>query len=154
MDIRFDLPAIVIVTDRGFKDYADGTRQAGRQIGPLALIRTEYAGDLGLIEHEADHVAQWVVTGLAGATLAALAAALVAAADFWFNAWVTFGLFGTHHLLYAIVPAYRLWAEVGAYKKQAMFYVDDRKPLFARFIAQRYRLKVSEAEVMDRLYEG
>lgn len=23
MDIRFDLPAIVIVTDRGFKDYAD-----------------------------------------------------------------------------------------------------------------------------------
>lgn len=151
MRLRLDPPAILLIAAAGLKDYGDGTRQAGRQIGPLAIIHPDHAGDLGLIAHEQEHVAQWLGTGMIGAALAALGCGLAGAPPFLFAAIVVFGFLGLHHLLYAAVPAYRLWAEVDAYRTQAAWYVDDRRPLFARFIAGRYGLDITADEALARL---
>lgn len=151
MRLRLDPPAILLIADVGLKDHGDGTRQAGRQIGPLAIIHPDYAGDLGLIAHEQEHVAQWLGTGMIGAALAGIGCGLAGAPPFWFAAIVAFGFLGLHHALYAAVPAYRLWAELDAYRTQAAWYVDDRRPLFARFLAERYGLGIREAEALARL---
>ncbi|MDP3650910.1 MAG: hypothetical protein Q8R67_04420 [Rhodoferax sp.] len=65
--------------------------------------------------------------------------------------YAVFG-FALHSLLYALVPAYRLWAEVQAYREQLRHYPDDRTELFAGFIAANYRLTVTpeKAEALLR----
>lgn len=150
VSLRLDAPALVWVTARGLKDYGDGTRQAGRAIGPLAIIHPDYAGDIGLLEHEKEHVEQWLLAGALAAALAAIIGSLAALPDAWLAGLAAAG-FAAHPLAYALVPAYRLWAEVAAYRVQAGWYVDDRRLLFARFIAERYRLDVSAAEALARL---
>ena len=56
-----------------------------------------------------------------------------------------------HPVMYAAFLRYRLWAEVAAYRIQAKHYPDDRRPLFARFIAQHYGIDVSEQEALELL---
>lgn len=81
--------------------------------GPVVFIRPAYRGDSGLLAHERVHVKQW---------------------------WRTLGL---HSFAYPWSRGYRLEAEVEAYQEQAKHYSDDRRMLFAQFVAERYDLRVS-----------
>lgn len=49
------------------------------------------------------------------------------------------------------VPRYKLWSEVQAYKCQAQYYADDRRLLFARFIATKYKLSISATDAHQLL---
>jgi hypothetical protein len=53
--------------------------------------------------------------------------------------------------MYATSKEYRLQAEVEAYREQAKHYTDDRREVFAYFIAHRYGLSVSIADVLAML---
>lgn len=90
-------------------------------IGPVIKILEKYRDDRGIYEHELLHVKQWLFT------------------------------LGIHSLLYLLVPRYKLWAEVQCYREQAKHYPDDRRPLFAHFIATSYGLKITEAEALKLL---
>jgi len=94
----------------------------GMTNGPVIRILKSSKGDLGLYHHELFHVKQWFAT------------------------------LGLHPLLYLLLPKYRLWSEVKAYKVQLKYSV-GRAPLFASYIATRYNLDVSEAEAL-RLLTG
>lgn len=94
---------------------------AGCTYGPFIFIRPEYRGDTGLLEHERVHVRQWLRT------------------------------LGMHGLLYAVSKAYRLGAEVEAYREQAKHYSDDRLPLFAQAIATKYGLDITAEAALTRL---
>lgn len=129
--------------------YVDslGGGKAGESRGPWVRVVESYANDTGLLEHELTHARQWYM-----AALLALAAALVARENDWvYWQYVAYSAPGLHGLLYLLVPAYKLWAEVEAYKVQMGFYPDDRAPLFAGFIADRYDLDTTQAQALQRL---
>jgi hypothetical protein len=90
----------------------------------LILINPRCAGDAGLVAHEQVHVTQM---------------ARVGTVMFWWR--------------YLSDPAFRLSAEVDAYREQARYYPDDRLPLFAGFIATRYRLNIP-AQVALSMLQG
>lgn len=89
--------------------------------GPVIRILKQYRGDEGMLQHELVHVKQWLRT------------------------------FGLHPIMYAISKEYRLHAEVEAYREQAKYYPEDRREVFAYFIAHRYGLQVSIAEALSLL---
>lgn len=91
--------------------------------GPVILIRPEYKGDNGLLEHEKVHRRQWLRT------------------------------FGLHSLLYIFVPDYRLEAEVEAFREQLKHYPDDRRQRFAELIAENYGLDITPDEALALLNE-
>lgn len=62
---------------------------AGRAYGPVILIRKGYENDIGIMEHELEHVRQWWVHGLL-----------------------------IHSLMYIFSQRYRQWSEVRAYRIQ------------------------------------
>ena len=92
--------------------------------GPVIFVRPEYRNDRGLLEHERVHVRQWLRT------------------------------LGMHSLLYALSKDYRLGAEVEAYREQARHYPDDRRPMFARAIAEKYGLDISPDAALKRLQQS
>ena len=92
--------------------------------GFVIFIRPRHKDDYGLLEHERVHRKQFLKRGLV-----------------------------IHSWLYLLVPEYRLACEVEAYKKQSFFYSDDRLPKFAKLIATRYGLKISEADALKLLRE-
>lgn len=92
--------------------------------GPLIFIRPEYRQDIGLLEHERVHVRQWLRT------------------------------LGTHGIWYALSKAYRLRSEAEAYREQARHYPDDRRPLFAEFIAYNYDLDITPEAALARLRQS
>jgi hypothetical protein len=94
---------------------------AGAAIGPVILIRPHKRGDEGLYRHELTHVRQSLA-----------------------------GLLVVHAILYLLVPRYRLWCEVQAYREQ-LKHSPGREALFGRFIAERYRLKITPSEAAHRL---
>ena len=61
----------------------------------------------------------------------------------WANPW--------HGLMYKHLDWYKLKCEVECYKEQAKHYPDDRRPLFAEFIARDYGLAVTQEEALERL---
>ena len=93
--------------------------------GPVIRILEKYRNDRGIYEHELLHVKQWAGLGIVSLVL--------------------------HQVLYTIVPAYKLWAEVRCYREQAKHYQDDRLPLFAQFIALNYGLKVTPEQALALL---
>ena len=92
--------------------------------GFFIFIRPQYADDRGLLEHELVHRRQWLKS-------------------LSFSMW-----------LYMWVPEYRLHAEVEAYKEQARWYEDDRLPKFAKIIATKYGLRVTEEDALKLLREA
>jgi hypothetical protein len=94
---------------------------AGMANGPVIRILKSHKDDVGLYQHELEHVKQW------------------------------FRTLGIHPILYFFSDTYKLWSEVRAYKKQAACYPDDRKPRFARFIATKYNLSITEADALEKL---
>ena len=90
----------------------------------VIFIRPKYKHDRGLLEHEKVHRRQWLRT------------------------------LGLHSFLYLFVPEYKLAAEVEAYKEQACYYNDDRRPKFAGFISRNYGLEVTEEAALSLLREA
>ena len=105
--------------------YVDSLPQgrAGCANGPVIRILKAKRDDEGLYQHELMHVKQWFLT------------------------------LGLHSLLYLLVDEYKLWAEVAAYRKQATYYADDRRPLFAGFIAHHYDLRITPESALALLRE-
>ena len=106
-----------------YTDRLIPARFAGYTIGPVILIRPSHRWDRGLLEHERVHVAQF---------------------------WRTLGLCGIGYLL---SRQYRLRCEVEAYREQLRW---DSSPvlasrLFARFLAQKYDLGISEEQALAEL---
>jgi len=115
--------------------------------GPVIRILESHRNDEGLYRHELEHVKQWF-------SLAVLSVPLA-------YALIHFGLvdfiglavlpLAFHTVLYKLSTAYRLWCEVSAYKVQALYYPDDRRPLFAEFIAGYYGLNITTKQALDAL---
>lgn len=122
-------------------------RVAGYTTGPVIWIKPRYKDDRGLIEHELVHVYQWYMWMF---PMLILAAVLYPNPSYIYAVAGAIGLAG---LVYLLVPKYKLWAEVQAYKEQAKWYPDDRRPLFAKFIAENYKLNISQAEALAKLKE-
>lgn len=95
---------------------------AGCSRGPFIFIRPAYRADEGLIAHERVHRWQWFTT------------------------------LSLHSFLYLLWPDYKLRSEVEAYREQARYYADDRRPFFAKMICEKYGLNVTYTDVLARLY--
>lgn len=98
-------------------------RFAACAFGPLILIRPSHRWDRGLLEHERVHVAQF---------------------------WRTLGL---HGFAYRFSRRYRLTCEVEAYREQLRW---DSSPalaarLFARFLSEKYDLRISADQALAEL---
>lgn len=140
-------PSLTIYTDN-LPAHAGGMTR-----GPFIFIRPKYRGDIGLLEHEKMHVAQWwIVTLLAVAAILAIGhlgygLPLLQAASY---APVAIGVYS---LLYEMVPPFRLWAEVQAYRKQLSYYPDrnERAVVLGRFLAEKYGLKITVDEAIALL---
>lgn len=106
-----------------YTDRLIPARFAGYTVGPLILIRPSHRWDRGLLEHERVHVAQF---------------------------WRTLGLSG---IGYWLSRRYRLACEVEAYREQLRW---DSSPalaarLFARFLSEKYDLKISVDQALAEL---
>jgi len=115
--------------------------------GPVIRILDKYRHDEGLYRHELMHVKQWAAWSLLAIPLA-----------YWLHHFGLMDFMGVaviplalHSILYRFIPRYRLWCEVSAYKEQARFYFDDRKPMFAEFISDAYSLKITPEEALKVL---
>ena len=94
---------------------------AGMANAFIIRILKSHKGDTGLYVHELEHVKQW------------------------------FRTLGMHSFLYLLSDRYKLWSEVQAYKVQSGYYAEDRRAMFARFIATRYNISITEVEALERL---
>ena len=115
--------------------------------GPYTRIRPKYKDDGGIHAHEQTHANQWwawVGVGLIAAFFLEPLGGFL-----WYYALLA-GV-GMHAVLYLLVPAYKLWCEVAAYREQAKHYADDRRLLFARFIATKYRLNITTEDAYKLL---
>ena len=65
--------------------------------------------------------------------------------------WQWIRTLGIHSFLYLLWPKYKLMSEVEAYKKQSKYYSEDKLPLFAKFIATKYGLDISEQDALTLL---
>ena len=115
--------------------------------GPVIRILEKYRNDKGLHQHELVHVKQWAMWSLLSIP-AAYVLCQLALFDYMALAFLPMSL---HSILYRLVPAYRFWCEVEAYKEQAKHYNDDRKPLFAEYIANSYDLPHTTKQALDVL---
>lgn len=117
--------------------------------GPVIRILEKYRNDRGIYEHELVHVKQWAALASLGLlwALGCVGAGYMQYANLGIPALIL------HPLLYTVVPHYKLWSEVQAYREQAKHYADDRRSLFAQFIVESYGLKVTHADVLQLLRE-
>ena len=124
----------------------------GRANAFVVRIRQKYRDDVGIHAHEYEHVRQWYVGALLGA-LAALALVHLPALAVWAQLWPFAVLAGCslHSAAYLLIPAYKLWSEVEAYRLQAAYYTDDRRPLFAEFISANYGLSITPEAALSML---
>lgn len=135
---------ITIYTDRLPADVG------GCANGPVVRIRPRYRDDAGIHAHEAEHVRQWYM----GVLIGVLAALTISSIPSQWSAWWPLALIAgcaLHPLAYLLLPRYRLWAEVRAYREQLRHYPDDRSRLFAGFLASKYRLEITPGEALEAL---
>lgn len=107
-------------------------------------ILEKYKNDEGIYQHELTHVKQWVAFFAVGL---AVAMAHYAVHSNWFVA-ASIALIGAsvHGIYYRFVEPYRLHCEVESYRVQSEHYQDDRRKLFAVFIAKNYNLNITPEE--------
>jgi len=115
------LPTLVFYTDRIIPE-----RFGGYTTGILVFIRPKYKDDEGLLYHELTHVRQFYRT------------------------------LGLHAILYLLSKRYRLKAEIEAYREQlkhppAVNNPEPYRELYAKFIATKYGLDISEREAQELL---
>lgn len=90
---------------------------------PIVKIKKGCEEDIGLLEHELEHCRQYIRLPV------------------------------VHSLLYKLVPRYRYWAELQAYRHQLDF-SDDRERSanhFAKFLAKNYDLDISVEKAKEDL---
>ena len=119
----------------------------GESRGPIIRILEKHRHDEGLYRHELEHVKQWFRLAVLSVPLA-YALFHFGLVDFMDLALLPLAF---HTVLYKLLPSYRLWCEVSAYKAQALYYPDDRRPLFAEFIAGYYDLNITTKQALDAL---
>jgi hypothetical protein len=135
----------------------------GRMLGwlPLVLIRPKYANDEGLHQHQLVHVRQWWFMFALMAWMIAVAVRFIAPhitgplprEALFLGIWLSCV---THAVVYQFSPAYRVIAEVMAYRAQMRF--RDRKgrrmPLesaVSMLTSDRYRLGITESKARQLL---
>lgn len=115
--------------------------------GPVIRLLERYRFDEGIYRHELMHVKQWAMFAWLSIPLAY--------ALYHFGYFDYLGLsvlpMALHSALYRLIPRYRLWAEVSAYKEQLRFYPDDRSEFFAEYLAEYYDLKIRPAQALKHL---
>ena len=136
-------PSITIYTDR----IPQGV--GGDAHGPVVRVRPMYRNDVGLHQHEWQHVQQWWIVGI----LAALLLAVVFGPAFVLLA------IGANPLLYRFVRHYRLWAEVAAYRVQMQYPNASGVPLTLesaalRLMSPRYDLRLTMGMAKELLLAG
>lgn len=98
---------------------------AGCARGPVIFIRPKYRDDIGLLRHEECHVRQW---------------------------WHTLGL---HSILYLVSKAYRLKAEVEAYREQLKHPPangsEEYRDKYAGFVSTGYGLDITKEQALEML---
>jgi hypothetical protein len=114
--------------------------------GPVIRILKKYKGDRGLLCHELEHVKQWWITTI-------LAAIIIGAICYRTgHSYIYMALsVSVFQVLYSVIPWFKLQMEVEAYRQQMKHYADDRVPLFAKFIATKYDLKITAEEAEQLL---
>lgn len=159
MRIHLDPPALIVVTTTGLKDYGGGTFQAGASRGPLVIIRPGYEADAGLLAHELLHVWHWWMYGALATALIALSGYLAGSVEIAGTVFPLWSLapagIAANPLAYVLWPEWREAEEIAAYRVQATYYPIEQQPAklakFARFIATRYGLDISEEEALEAL---
>jgi hypothetical protein len=119
--------------------------------GPIIWIKKTQRNNLGLIAHEEFHVKIFWLWALFFLGLACVFFWLVVIPDI---AYFMIGCaIGFRALLYMSIPKYRLWEEIKAYAIQHRINGGGEARLvsYARTIATRYRLNISESEVLEKL---
>jgi hypothetical protein len=109
-------------------------------------IRPKYRDDKGIHEHEKEHVKQWWLTTI----LAAVIIGAICYRTGYSYAYMGFSV-SVFQILYLVIPWFKLQMEVEAYRQQLKHYADDRVPLFAKFIATKYDLKITAEEAEQLL---
>lgn len=129
--------------------YPNLLRQEPAAKGPVIRILEKYRNDRGIYAHEHFHVKQWWGCFSVFAVFAFWLP--IYHNPYWYYLLILGA--GAHAALYLIFDEYRLWSEVQAYKKQAQYYADDRRLLFAHYIHTSYNLgdKVTERQIYERL---
>ena len=113
-------------------------------------IRPEYKNDVGLHVHEYTHVVQWYLSTALTLLLAFLTAISPVTAPL--SVFLVILSTATHTLLYSLVPKYRLYCEVSAYKKQIACYPKDTSKEFAiQALTTKYKLKLTREEAIRLL---
>ena len=121
--------------------------------GPVVRIRPVYRNvflgiDVGLHEHEQEHVNQWWVVGLVSAALLSMV-----------DVYAMLIAVGVHPALYRFVRPYRLWAEVSAYRVQMQYPNASGVPLTLesaalRLMSPRYDLRLTMGMAKELLLAG
>lgn len=145
MKIRF--PAIISYTD----NLPEGTGGCANAF--FIRIRTKYRDDEGIHQHELFHVRNWFAnTILSLLALAVLSFLLIPQPWTW--ATLTLSLF-VDPILY-LIPRFRQWEEIAAYKIQLQYPPASSNrvyytALYAKFISKDYGLNISQEEVLEKL---
>ena len=90
--------------------------------GPVIFIRPKHKKDVGIYQHELTHVKQWFCT------------------------------LGLHSLLYWLVPSYKAWSEIQAFKKQSQYDEQDNVPHYAYTLCKYYGLELNYEETKAAIY--
>lgn len=118
---------------------------AGAANGPFIRIRPEHKDDVGIKEHELEHVRQWWVCTILSAPIL-----------FFLNPVLVGLCIGIHPIMYLAIKRYRLWCEAEAYKIQ-MNHPDKRGGFLSLataaklLMSPRYRLGLSQEEAVAAL---
>lgn len=121
----------------------------GTAQGPFINLLVKYKDDIGLIEHEKNHVRQWYGVLAIGVLISTLLTLLVSE-----SLWPLYGLaFFLHQLLYKLIRSYRRWSEVQAYRRQVSVggYTSNDFAVIA--LAEKYDLDLSVDEAKALLFD-
>ena len=112
---------------------------------PIVFIRENYKDDIGLHKHEYMH-------GIQHITLMAFWITLFFILGFANSLFWTVAPFGIvlHSAIYSLFSEYRLYCEVECYKEQ-LKYSPDNINLFAKYIAEDYKLDITHQEAKKLL---
>jgi hypothetical protein len=126
-------PTIVRYTDNMPDKNAAETR------GFYVKVRNNRKDDIGIHHHEYEHVTQWYIITI----LSFIFMIFVSCFNSDLIYFSTICL-SVNSILYKMVPSYRLYAEVFAYKTQAKFDSVDNTEKYARFICDNYGLNINK----------
>lgn len=107
---------------------------------PFIKMNSKYKDDVGLHQHEYEHVKQYFMLGIPTAIITLL-----------LSNWVVAALVGvcTHDALYTFSSKYRQWSEVKAFKKQLKY--GGSIDIAAEKLSSDYGLMISKEEAIRLL---